>query len=178
MSVLSLGQAATYAQQAGFSGQSLGTILAISEAESGLNTNAYNPNDPYGGSYGIVQINGAHFSAGGTTKACALDPACAYKYAYQLSGQGKNFTAWGSYTNGAYLRYINQAITNVGTATTSGPGTNNTPRPPQDSSSPDFITGLTEHVLVFLIALVLIVVGFIIIARPAVEAGAERGAFL
>lgn len=50
--------------------------------------------------------------------------------------------------------------------------------PPDNSNSPSFITGLTEHIFVFLIALVLIVVGFVIIARPAAEAGAERGAFL
>lgn len=44
-------------------------------------------------------------------------------------------------------------------------------------SSPSFITGLTEHIFVFLIALVVIVVGFIIISRPAVQQ-VERGAFL
>lgn len=46
------------------------------------------------------------------------------------------------------------------------------------SGSPGFITGLTEHIFVFLIALVVIIVGFIIIARPAAQAGIERGAFL
>lgn len=51
------------------------------------------------------------------------------------------------------------------------------PSSDSNSGSPDFVTGLTEHVLVFLVALVLIIVGFIIIARPTVEAGAE-GAFL
>ncbi len=85
MSTLTLQQAQYYAEQAGFSGQSLSTILAIAMAESGLRTDAYNGSDPYGGSYGILQINGAHFNSGTTTKACALDPACSFKFAYNLS---------------------------------------------------------------------------------------------
>jgi len=172
MPVITVQQASTYAQQAGFTGQSLATILAISQAESGLNTGAYNGSDPYGGSYGIVQINGSHFSSGGTTKACALDPACAYKYAYQLSGKGTNFKDWGSYTNGSYRQYLGSS-TSVATSTPQS-----STQQASSGSSPTFITGITEHVFVFLLALVLIVVGFIIIARPAVESAAEHGAFL
>jgi len=96
MTVLSPSEIKAYAAAAGFSGQALNTITAIVLAESGGNTAAQNLNDPSGGSYGLYQINGSHFHAGGTSQACALDPACSSAYAYELyTSQG--FEPWGSY---------------------------------------------------------------------------------
>lgn len=112
-------QAEGYASQAGFNNtlvpksqyapgtwSQLQTIVAIAHAESQLDIHAYNPNDPYGGSYGVLQINGSHFHAGGTTQNAALNPQSAFQYAYMLSGHGSDFTAWGTFTNGAYKQYI------------------------------------------------------------------------
>jgi Lysozyme like domain len=114
MAVLTVAQAATYAQQAGFSGAGLQTIVAIAQGESGLNTQAINSADPNGGSYGVLQINGAHFgtqwSGGIMSQSAAFDPATSFKYAYVLSGGGKNFTPWGAYTNGSYAKYMGQAV--------------------------------------------------------------------
>jgi hypothetical protein len=96
MTVLSSGEIKAYAAQAGFSGQALNTIVAIALAESGGDTGAQNLNDPNGGSFGLVQINGSHFQGGGTTKSCALDAQCSMNYAFTLwSSQG--FEPWGTY---------------------------------------------------------------------------------
>lgn len=111
MTTILQSQAATYATQAGFSGGALATILGIANAESSLNTLAYNGNDPYGGSYGVLQINGAHmgesFVYGNHTyimsPSIADNPLLAFAFAYQLSGGGVDFTPWGTYTSGAYL---------------------------------------------------------------------------
>jgi Lysozyme like domain len=106
MPILSRQQIQQYAYNAGFRGAALNTIVAIAFAESGGNTTAYNPSDPYGGSFGLVQINGAHFSSGGTNQACADDPQCAMNYAFKLSNGGGNFLPWGTYTNGSWLHYL------------------------------------------------------------------------
>lgn len=99
--ILTIPQTQTYAAAAGFTGTALDTIVAIAQAESGLNTTAVNPRDPNGGSFGIVQINGVHFG-GSFTQAQAFDPAAAFRFAYTLSDGGTNFSAWSTYTSGAY----------------------------------------------------------------------------
>jgi hypothetical protein len=125
--ILTTDQATTYAQRAGFSGQALAIIVAIAQAESGLNTTNYNPNDPNGGSYGILQINGAHFGeawSGGTMDATqANDPQTAFNYAYMLSKQGTDFEPWGTFdpkngTTPAYLQYLHGG---TGTTATTAP---------------------------------------------------------
>ncbi len=105
MATLNAQQLSAYAQQAGFSGQALQNIVAIALAESGGNTDAYNGNDPSGGSYGVLQINGVHFGSG-TSKSCALDPACAFRFAYSLSGGGTNLNPWSTFTSGLYRNFI------------------------------------------------------------------------
>lgn len=110
MTVIPLSQAISDAQAAGFSGQSLSTIIGIARAESSLDTTAYNPTDPYGGSYGILQINGSHtgesFTYGVHTyimsPAVAENPSLAFAFAYQLSKEGTFFNDWSTYTSGKY----------------------------------------------------------------------------
>jgi hypothetical protein len=133
---LTIEQAITYAQRAGFSGAGLATIVAIAQAETAgtLDTMAYNPNDPNGGSFGVLQINGAHFGeawAGGVmSQAQADDPQIAFNYAYVLSQKGTNFNDWGTYnpkngTTPAYLQYMNKTrspvAAPVSSSTSSGP---------------------------------------------------------
>lgn len=116
---ITVAQAESYASQAGFSNAivpkgpyspgtwtQIQTIVGIAAAESGLNINSYNPSDPYGGSFGVLQINGAHFHSGGTTQAAALDPLHAFQYAYILSNHGTNFIPWGTFTNRSYQGHI------------------------------------------------------------------------
>ncbi len=106
MSTLSRQQLQQYAANAGFTGASQNIITAIALAESGGNSDAYNPNDPFGGSYGVLQINGAHIVGGETTHACTLDPQCSFNFAFKLSNGGQNFNPWSTYTGGAYQQYM------------------------------------------------------------------------
>lgn len=112
--VLNRDQLYQYAHQAGFQGHAADIIVAIAFAESGGCTTAVNPNDPYGGSFGVLQINGSHFLSGTTTKTCAFDPLCSFQFAYNLSGAGNKFTDWGTFTNGSYLQFLQ----NIGGAST------------------------------------------------------------
>lgn len=120
MTILSPVQITQYAYNAGFRGQALINMVAIAMAESGGNTLANNPNDPFGGSFGLVQINGAHFHPGGTSLSCAYSPSCAMQYAFMLSGSGHNFQPWGTWTNGsagALLQKAAQAVQQSGVLT-------------------------------------------------------------
>jgi len=109
MATLSINQALSAAHSGGFTiGSTQVLIVAIAMAESGLRSDAYNGLDPHGGSWGILQINGAHFDSGATTKACALEPSCAFRYGFTLSNGGQDFTPWGAYTNGSYKQFEKQ----------------------------------------------------------------------
>jgi hypothetical protein len=91
MARISINQALTYAEQAGFTGVGLITIVAIAMAESNLDTTVVNSI----GATGILQIYLAVHPNVSSTQ--AKDPAYSFRYAYQLSGGGKNFCAWQSY---------------------------------------------------------------------------------
>lgn len=102
------------ARQAGFSGQSAGTMAAIAMAESGGNPNAVNYGDP-GGSYGLTQINAAAHGAGALN---ALDPLNAFQQAFSISNGGTNFTPWSTFNSGAFLGFLGGS----GGSGTGGPG--------------------------------------------------------
>lgn len=126
---LSIAEAASYAKQAGFTGRNLVIMVAISIAESGLNTEAVNRSDPNGGSYGICQVNGIHFGKkfGPNNQYTVsvntmFNPALAYLFSYQLSG-GSNFRPWSTFTRGNYLQYVAQVQQVVGNdGQNAGPG--------------------------------------------------------
>jgi hypothetical protein len=92
-------------KSAGFTQQGVDTMTAIGYAESGLRSNATaNTSKEY--SVGPFQINlKAHPYI---PESEARDPTTAAKWAYQLSGGGKNYTPWTTYTSGKYRRYIGQ----------------------------------------------------------------------
>lgn len=97
MAILTTAQVKQYLQTAGFTGNGLSSGTIIVQKESGNNTLAVNQGDPYGGSYGMWQINGSHIvELFGTsiTLAQAYDPQASSNYAYQLSNGGSDFSAW------------------------------------------------------------------------------------
>jgi hypothetical protein len=80
------------------------TMTAIALAESHGRITAWNHKDPYGGSYGLWQINGVHpFSA----HRLHHDPFYnAQAAVYVLKHQGLN--AWSTHADGTYLRYLHE----------------------------------------------------------------------
>lgn len=102
--MLSRWQTQFYALQAGFNGQALATVVAIAQAESNLNPSATNVNRDGSIDRGLLQINNVYHAE--VTDACAYDPACAMTAAFRISRRGTDFTAWSTYTGGAYLRYL------------------------------------------------------------------------
>lgn len=82
--------AASSAYRAGFRGQALVVMTAISGRESSWDPGSVNPNDPAGGSFGLWQINGAHNPNGGVATqswgAQLLNPLVNALYAWNVAG--------------------------------------------------------------------------------------------
>lgn len=113
MAVISVAAARQYAQKAGFSGQSLNIIVAIAQAESGLDTQATHNNSDGSIDRGILQINDkAHPDVSST---CVFDPTCAFQAGYRISSNGTDFTPWSTYNSGAYLKYMSSSTSTQST---------------------------------------------------------------
>ncbi len=115
MTKLSAEQIARHAYDAGFRGQGLTTAVAVALAESGGRTTAHNGTPP-DNSYGLWQINmlGAlgpdrrhqyHLKSNDAL----FDPDTNARVAKDISGDGKDFTPWSTYTNGAYKDHLSAA---------------------------------------------------------------------
>lgn len=162
-----------YANSAGFSGSAADTIVAIAFAESGGNTCSYNPNDPFGGSFGVLQINGAHFGSNGMSKACALDPACAFRFAHGLwAAQG--FQPWGTFTNGSYKPFLQAGNTQATPSSTAMAAGGAKANPSSGNVILDQLKLWGEYIAIFLLALGLIIIGFLLLGgQQAIKAVAS-----
>src|SRR5512143_4150773 len=105
MANLNPSQIAQLAYNAGFRGSALRMAVAVALAESGGNTNAYNPETAAGtapnhGSRGLWQIYGtAHPQYDNQN---AFDPQVNAQAAYQVYREaGNRFTPWSTYNNGS-----------------------------------------------------------------------------
>lgn len=124
MSNLSAAQIASYAKEAGFTGNGLTTITAIALAESGGNPGAVCNNcaGVKENSIGLTQINTlAHPQY---TTSTLLNPYQNMLAAYQVSNGGTNFNPWTTYTNKSYLSHlaeVEKAVLNLPTTILSEP---------------------------------------------------------
>lgn len=112
MSTLSAEQIAQHAYRAGFRGQALTTAVAVALAESGGNAHAHNGTPP-DNSYGLWQVNMIGSLGPARRKEFHLDsdkelfdPDHNAKAAYAISGHGKSFEPWSTYTSGAYKKHL------------------------------------------------------------------------
>jgi Lysozyme like domain len=163
MSTISRDQAIQYASAAGFNGQALNTIVAIATAESGLRTDAQGHNT---GSVdrGVLQINSYWHAE--VPDACAYDPACAFRQAYRISNGGTNFTPWTTYTNGAYRAYLSSSTNTIGSSSTI---------PASSGSWQASLTVMGEKVAIFLLAALLILLGFYVLNAKRVNSLTATG---
>ena len=123
---LSVSQAAGYARAAGFSGDSLVTILAIAMAESGLEPGAQGWNGPTSGcpsgsvDRGLLQINSCYWPQ--FSDAQCYDPAGAFRAGWTISRGGTQFGDWATYVGGQYLAYVGQVRSQLGSGADGGAG--------------------------------------------------------
>lgn len=119
MPQIPLGQVWQFAQNAGFTGDGLNTIVAISQAESALYSDAKHlvtdipTDDPAYGSTdrGILQLNSYWHPE--IVDSCAYDPACAFQSAFKISNYGTDFSQWTTYQNGAYKQFLQNGSNSV-----------------------------------------------------------------
>jgi len=94
------------AAEAGFAGYGRSVAVAIAGAESGGRPDAVGDG---GTSFGLWQI---HVTAHpDVSRECALDPPCAARATFRISRAGTDWTAWTTYTSGAYLAFMPAAAT-------------------------------------------------------------------
>ncbi|WP_409181693.1 transglycosylase SLT domain-containing protein [Amycolatopsis sp. VS8301801F10] len=112
MSKLSAGEIAEHAYRAGFRGHALTTAVAVALAESGGNTRAHNGTPP-DNSYGLWQVNMLGSLGPARRREFRLhsndelfDADENAKAAWAISGHGKSFQPWSTYTNGAYKSHL------------------------------------------------------------------------
>ncbi|CCH33594.1 type VII secretion target [Actinosynnema sp. NPDC047251] len=115
MSRLSPEQIARHAHDAGFRGEDLTIAVAVALAESGGDPRAHNPRPP-DDSYGLWQINmlgslgpARRRELGLSSDRELFDPRENAKAANRISGDGRSWTPWSTYTNGAYRKHLDEA---------------------------------------------------------------------
>lgn len=182
MSTLSAGKINSYAQLAGFSGQDVNIAVAVALAESGGNPNAHNSTPP-DDSYGLWQINmlGALGPArrkqfGISSNQELFDPAKNARAAYAI-WRSSGWNAWTTYTRGTYKKYMDQVSNG------SIPGAVSDVKEAASGINP--MAGVTSAInavgqnifkgtasaLGILVAVVLLVLGIVLLARKQIPAG-------
>lgn len=119
MATLSSAQIKTYAQQAGFQGDVVDTMVAIAYAESGGDPRSHNSTPP-DDSYGLWQINMIGSLGPARRKEFGIkdntelfDPAVNAKAAYKVY-KSSGLKAWTTYTSGKYKQFLNGASDTTG----------------------------------------------------------------
>jgi hypothetical protein len=106
---LNYGMALALCHHVGFRKGALNTAVALMTAESGRYVEAWHDNlDDQGNvlstDRGLFQINNHwHGDLLDADAYCAIPNAA---YAFGMSDQGEDFTAWAAYNSGAYLKYL------------------------------------------------------------------------
>jgi hypothetical protein len=146
---------AVAAAKAGFTGQGLRLAVAVGLAESGGNPTARGPNPPTPGcpagstDRGAWQLTNCYHPE--VSDACADDLACAANEIYRISAGGSDWSAWTTYTSGAYLAQLPVADQAVATVVIPLPGGDippgyGTPGPCGLSAATDY----TKHLITML----------------------------
>jgi hypothetical protein len=104
---MSGGQVAKLARNAGFTGSSLVTALAVADAESRWKEGASNKNKDGSIDRGLWQINSSH------GKQSTFDPAANARAAFAISKGGKDWHPWVTFVKGTYGKYMDAARTAV-----------------------------------------------------------------
>jgi Lysozyme like domain len=107
---------AEYGWDANFRGEAHATAVALTQPESQRNPEAENLDDPNGGSFGLLQINGVHDpQATGTypnkvpTQAWIekmKNPAENMKAAFKIWEENEGFTPWGAFTRQLHVPWL------------------------------------------------------------------------
>lgn len=79
---------------------------AICEAESRGNPDAIGYNTNGSVDRGLMQVNSIHADLVGGNLASLFNPATNIKVAYSLSKHGTDWSAWSTYNNGEYRKYL------------------------------------------------------------------------
>lgn len=126
MSVLSIEQIGTFAQNAGFTGDDLVTAVAVALAESGGDPNSLGDTNVGSGtgSFGLWQINADAHPEYGPNFSQLYDPQTNANAAYAVySAAGDSFSPWTTFKTGTYSGFVSSVEAGIATLLTQNPGT-------------------------------------------------------
>ena len=106
-------QIALVAQKAGFSGENLVIAVAVAMAESGSDANAVGRLHTYGLWQILSHAHPTMINPSNPDASKWYDPYVNARFAYKISGGGKNWVPWSVYTSGAYLKRMDKARAGV-----------------------------------------------------------------
>jgi hypothetical protein len=107
--VLEPEQIAVAAQKAGFSGHNLVTAVAVAMAESSGDADVVNSIHAYGLWQVLAAAHPDLIRSSDPDSSRWFDPYTNAKFAWEISNQGRDWTPWEAYTNGAYSKYMGDA---------------------------------------------------------------------
>ncbi len=118
MSTLSPSQIYTLLLNGGFSAQQASLMTAIAQAESGRNVSAVGDvalqDAKWGPSVGLFQIRTLKAETGTGSdrdiQHLMNNPAAQVQAALRISNNGRSFSPWSTYTNGAYRQYVSTPL--------------------------------------------------------------------
>lgn len=199
MATLSPEEVYADARAAGFSAAQATIMTAIAGAESGFNPKAHNPRPP-DNSYGLGQVNmigrlgpARREEFGLSSNEELFDPITNMRASYKISGGGKNWRPWTTFTHGTYKKYLGKAQAAAakvgenwrayagknapagGGSSSSGNGSGATVQPVGLPGAGGIVEGARDLVIesaIVLLGLALIGAGIIKIAAPAVQKAA------
>lgn len=115
MAILHATEVARHCHDAGFTGSSLLTIVAIAKAESGFDAGAVGDvsltDGTWGPSVGLLQVRSLHEQRGTGGERDELanhDPAHNARAGFSISGHGADFRPWSVFLSGAYRRHLEE----------------------------------------------------------------------
>jgi hypothetical protein len=104
---LSASDIATFAANAGFTGQDLITAVSVALAESNGNPNALGDVGIGAGSFGLWQINSYYHPEFGPDFTILYDPQTNANAAYSVySVSGRTFKPWSTFNSGRYQAFV------------------------------------------------------------------------
>lgn len=164
---------------AGASPDTATILTAIAGAESGYRDDAVGDanltDNTWGPSFGLFQVRTLKKATGNGSDRdisfLSASDANQAKAALDISGQGRDFTPWTTFTNGAYQGFLPQGSVSAGTAQLAAATGSST-------SLRDLVPLILYTGLGLLLALALIAGGAVILARPPLQRAAGKAAQL
>ena len=152
MAILSAKEVAEHCHAAGFSGESLVTIVAIAKGESGFNAAAVGDvglqDGTWGPSVGLLQVRSLESQKGTGAirdELANFDPGHNAAAGWEISSRGRKFQPWSVFTSGTYKQFLAAVRPACQSVDGTVPSNGSAVVEPVDDTEPILSQGSTGH---------------------------------